>query len=247
MKNPFKFTKERPEYQELWEALSNELPDDNESVRALFEYLRLGPWKDKKMELSHKDEIERIIKSTMLEPITEDMKYYIMYIEVLKDVGDSKLALHLCTLKIGEVEDILDRADTKNQLERLHNLDYILNNITSYIKYDPEGTNSTASSKEELKNKVVHYVLTGDKVKSFKLRKESSEIPEEGYPTEDTDGWVSWEANGEMPKDLDDSTKVFIRTEGECGPSESRNAAIWGWTTGPGEIVAFKIDTTKED
>ena len=187
MKNPFKFTKERPEYQELWGTLRNELPADNESVRALFEYLRLGPWKDKKTELSHKDEIERIIKSTMLEPITEDMAHYISYIEVLKDVGDFKLALHLCTLKIGEVEDILDRADTKNQLDKLHNLDYILNNITSYIKYAPEGTNSTASSKEELKNKVVHFVLTGDKVKSFKLRKESSAVSDD---TEDTGIYV---------------------------------------------------------
>ena len=187
MKNPFKFTKERPEYQELWGALCNELPADNESVRALFEYLRLGSWKDKKMELSNKDEIERIIKSTMLEPITEDMAHYISYIEVLKDVGDFKLALHLCTLKIGEVEDILDREDTKNQLDKLHNLNYILNNITSYIKYDPEGTNSTASSKEELKNKVVHFVLTGYKVKSFKLRKESSAVSDD---TEDTGIYV---------------------------------------------------------
>jgi len=247
MKNPFKFTKERPEYQELWEALSNELPADNESVRALFEYLRLGPWKDKKTELSHKDEIERIIKSIMLEPITEDIENYVKYIEVLKDVGDSKLALHLCTLKIGEVEDILDRADTKNQLNKLHNLDYILNNITSYINYAPEGTNSEASSKEELKNKVVHFVLTGDKVKSFKLRKESSEIPEEGYPTEDTDGWVSWEANGKMPKYLDGYTKIFIRTIDGTTASKSRSAREWDWTTGHSEITAYKIDTTKEN
>jgi hypothetical protein len=244
MKNPFKFTKERPEYQELWEALSNELPADNESVRALFEYLRLGSWKNKKIELSHKDEIERIIKSTMLEPITEDMEHYVRYIEVLKDVGDFKLALHLCTLKIGEVEDILDRTDTKKQLVRLHNLDYILNNITSYIKYAPEGTNSTASSKEELRDKVIRIILTGEKVKSFELRKESSATPDD---TEDTDGWIPWEANGEMPKGLDDNTKVFIRTEGGTSCSESRNAAVWYWSKGPAKVTAYKIDTAKED
>jgi hypothetical protein len=247
MKNPFKFTKERPEYQELWEALSNELPSDTESVRALFEYLRLGSWKDKKMELSHKDEVERIIKSTMLEPVTDDMKKYIRHIELFRNIRSSKLALHLCTLKIGEVEDILDKADTKNELDRLHNLDYILNNLTSYIKYAPEGMDSTVSSKEELRNKVAHFVLTGDTVKSFKLRKESSEIPEEGYPTEDTDEWVSWKVNGELPKDLDGHTKIFIRTKSGNSASESRKASEWDWTIGTAEITAYKIDTAEED
>ena len=244
MKNPFKFTKERPEYKVLWEELVNMLPDDTESVRALFEYLRVGEWSSKRLEISHKDEVERIIKSTMLEPITEDMKKYITHIELFKNVLSSKLALHLCTLKIGEVEDILDRADTKKQLVRLHNLDYILNNITSYIKYAPEGTNSTASSKEELRDKVIRIILTGEKVKSFELRKESSATPD---GTEDTDGWIPWEANGEMPKGLDDNTKVFIRTEGGTSSSESRNAAAWDWSKGPAKVTAYKIDTAKED
>jgi len=247
MKNPFKFTKERPKYQELWEALSNELPADTESVRALFEYLRVGEWSSRRLEISNKDEVERIIKSTMLEPITDNMKKYIKYIELFKKVLSSKLALHLCTLKISEVEDILGSADTKNQLDRLHNLDYILNNITSYIKYATEGTNSRVSSKEELRNKVVRFVLTGDKVKSFKLRKESSEIPKEGYPTEDTDEWISWKINGGMPKDLDIDAKIFIRTKNGTPASESRKPNRWDWTTGPGEITAYKIDTTKED
>ena len=244
MKNPFKFTKERPEYQELWGELCNELPADNESVRALFEYLRLGSWKDKKMELSNKNEIERIIKSTMLEPITDDMKKYLRYIELFKNVLSSKLALHLCTLKVGEVENILNIADTKNQLGRLHKLDYVLNNITSYIKYVPEGTDSTAGSKEELRNKVVHFVLTGDKVKSFKLRKESSEIPD---GTEDTNDWIPWEANGEIPKGLDDNTKVFIRAKSGTTASKSSKANEWNWYPGHSEITAYKIDTTKED
>ena len=244
MKNPFKFTKERPEYKVLWEELVNMLPDDTESVRALFEYLRVGEWSSKRLEISHKDEVERIIKSTMLEPITEDMKKYITHIELFKNVLSSKLAFHLCTLKVREVENILGRDDTKDQILKLKNVDSLLNTLYNNIYYDPGEDTIIVESKEELRDKVIRIIITGEKVKSFELRKESSATPD---GTEDTDGRIHWETNGEMPKGLDDNTKVFIRTEGGTSSSESRNAAAWDWSKGPAKMTAYKIDTAKED